>query len=97
MMRVTVAVALEHAQEVIEVQLPAGASIADALAGAHVAKRWPGLETTSVGIWGRLARLETRLSDGDRVEIYRPIRADAKAMRRARAGLRVPRRSRSAP
>jgi uncharacterized protein len=97
MMRVTVAVALERAQELIEVELPAGTSVADALAAAHVAQRWPGLETTSVGIWGRLARLETRLRDGDRVEIYRPIRADAKAMRRARAGLRAPRRSRSAP
>jgi hypothetical protein len=29
-----------------------------------------------IGIFGRLVKLETRLSDGDRVEIYRPITAD---------------------
>lgn len=96
-MRVTVAVAFAPVQEVIEVQLPEGAPVADALAAAGVAQRWPELKTASVGVWGRLARLETPLREGDRVEIYRPLRADAKAMRRARAGLKAPRRSRSAP
>lgn len=97
MIRVTVAVALAEAQELIEVDLAEGSSIADALAAARLTQRWPGLDTGDVGVWGRAARPETRLRDGDRVEVYRPIRADAKAMRRARAGLKAPRRSRSAP
>ena len=96
-MRVAVAVALAHVQELIEVELPEGATVADALAASGVAQRWPELKAASVGVWGRLARRETPLREGDRVEIYRPIRADAKAMRRARAGLKAPRRSRSAP
>ena len=97
MMHVTVAIALPQAQEVIEVELAQGASIADALALARVAQRWPGLDLGNVGVWGRVARPQTRLRDGDRVEVYRPIRADAKAMRRARAGIKAPRRSRSGP
>ena len=97
MIRVTVAVAFAQAQEVIEVELAQGACVADALAQARVAQRWPGLDTGNVGIWGRVVRPQTRWRDGDRVELYRPIRADAKAMRRARAGVKAPRRSRSGP
>jgi uncharacterized protein len=97
MMRVTVAVALAEAQALIDVELPEGASIADALAAAGIAQRWPGLDSGNVGVWGRVARAQAPLRDGDRVEVYRPIKADAKAMRRARAALKAPRRSRSAP
>lgn len=97
MMSVTVAVAFPETQEITEVEVAEGATIADALFAARVSARWPGLDTARVGVWGRVAHLETRLRDGDRVEIYRPIRADAKAMRRTRAGFKAPRRSRSAP
>ena len=38
-----------------------------------------------VGIFGELAGLDDSLRDGDRVEIYRPLLADPKAMRRERA------------
>jgi uncharacterized protein len=85
-MRVSVAMAFPAAQEVTELELEEGATIARALAAAGVRERHPGLEF-AVGVWGRLRSLETVLRDGDRVEIYRPLRADAKAMRRARAGL----------
>jgi putative ubiquitin-RnfH superfamily antitoxin RatB of RatAB toxin-antitoxin module len=63
-----------------------------------VLERWPELASgePSIGLWGRAARAETPLRDGDRVELYRPIVADAKAMRRERARLSPSRRSRSA-
>lgn len=62
-------------------RLPADASIADALAalGAEVDKG------TCFGIWGRRAAPDTRLHDGDRIECCRPLEADPKAARRARA------------
>ncbi len=85
-MRVLVAVALPEGQDLVEVELEEGASVARALAAAGVAARHPGLSLERVGVWGRLRRADTPLREGDRVEVYRPVRADAKAMRRARAG-----------
>lgn len=38
-----------------------------------------------VGIWGRRVLLNTALSDGDRVELYRELIADAKTARLKRA------------
>lgn len=43
------------------------------------------LERNKVGVFGRLVSLETVLRDKDRVEIYRPLIADPKAVRRKRA------------
>ena len=96
-MRVLVVVALPEGQDVRELDLPEGASVADALAAARVAERHPGLALDRVGVWGRRCEPGRILREGDRVEVYRPVRADAKAMRRARAGLRTSTRSRSGP
>lgn len=99
-MRVTVAVALPARQEVIELELPSGATIADALAAAKLAERFPELDCSSMrtGIWSRPAPMETRLREGDRVELYRPLKADPKDMRRDRARARRPSsRSRNGP
>lgn len=54
-----------------------------------------------VGIWGRRVKLDQRLRDHDRLEIYRPLRVDPKVARRERfarqgsrgAGLFVKRRA----
>ena len=98
-MRVSVAVALPTRQEVVELDLEEGATVAGALAAARVAERYPeiALERCEVGIWSRACSRETVLREGDRVEIYRPLAADAKAMRRERAKLKPSRRSRSGP
>jgi putative ubiquitin-RnfH superfamily antitoxin RatB of RatAB toxin-antitoxin module len=39
----------------------------------------------AVGVYGVRVALDTRLSNGDRVEIYRPLQADPKDLRRRRA------------
>jgi putative ubiquitin-RnfH superfamily antitoxin RatB of RatAB toxin-antitoxin module len=96
-MRVLVVVALPDAQELVPVELPEGARLADALVAARVAERHPGLALDRVGVWGRVRPADAALRDGDRVEVYRPIRADAKALRRQRAGVRSSTRSRSGP
>ena len=43
------------------------------------------LTQNKVGIFSRPAKLTDIVSDGDRVEIYRPLIADPKEMRRKRA------------
>lgn len=96
-MRVVVVVALPRRQEVVAVELDEGATLAEALARARVAERHPGIALDRVGVWGRRRGAGHVLRDGDRVEVYRAASADAKAMRRERAGLRPSTRSRSAP
>ena len=77
-LRVEVVDARRDGARVIEVELPAGALVRDALAAS-------GLKASQVGIFGRKATLETRLADGDRVELYRPLAVDPKEARRRRA------------
>ena len=99
-MRIQVAVALRERQEVIEVTLPPGATVDDALAAARIAERFPEVDAAraAVGIWSRPCTRATRLRDGDRVEVYRALAADAKEQRRARARLKPSSpRSRSGP
>ena len=77
---VEVVVASPGRQILRRVDLPAGSTVADALAAS-------GLEDVQgrVGIYGKLVPTKTALRDGDRVEIYRPLQADPKELRRARA------------
>lgn len=98
-MKVSVAVALASRQEVVELELPEGSDIAAALAAARVRERWPelDLDRCEVGIWSRVRGRDAQLRDGDRVEVYRPLAADAKAMRRERARLKPSSRSRNEP
>jgi len=46
---------------------------------------FPDMDTTHVGIHGEPVPVTTILRDRDRVEIYRPLRADPKEVRRTRA------------
>ena len=98
-MRVSVAVALASRQEVIELELAAGSSVGDAIAAAKLGERFPGVDfsRTRTGIWSRPASAATRLREGDRVELYRPLAADPKDARRTRAKVKPSSRSRSGP
>jgi putative ubiquitin-RnfH superfamily antitoxin RatB of RatAB toxin-antitoxin module len=59
-------------------ELPAGATVRDALAAS-------GFEGRACGVFGKRVELDHRLNDGDRVEIYRPLALDPKEARRRRA------------
>ncbi len=64
-----------------------GARIADALQLAALDPDFAGIDPLNCpcGIFGRVTRTDRLLKDGDRIEIYRPLAADPKAARRARA------------
>ena len=66
--------------------LPAGSSVARALEVGDIFSEFPELLASRLrlGIWGRKVGLDQLLSDHDRIEIYRPLRADPKAARRER-------------
>lgn len=69
-----------------QVQLRSGATVLDALQASGVQAAFPGLDlhTALVGIWGRKAGLQHPVQEGDRVEIYRPLKVDPKLARRER-------------
>jgi uncharacterized protein len=63
------------------------ATIDDALRLAAADPEFAGVDFagSAAGIFGRVSALSRALTDGDRVEIYRPLAADPKSARRARA------------
>ena len=71
-------------------ELERGATIADALAAVAGEPAFSGvdLENSPVGVFGRLARRDDTLNDGDRIEIYRPLLEEPKLARRKRASKR---------
>jgi putative ubiquitin-RnfH superfamily antitoxin RatB of RatAB toxin-antitoxin module len=75
-------------REVLEwpLHLPAGSTVADALAASGMAAACPGWDPSSatIGIWGRKASLDQPLRSRDRVEVYRGLRVDPKLARRER-------------
>lgn len=84
---VEVVYALPDRQTVLQVVLPEGATIGQAIAASGMLARHPtvDLETCRVGIFGHLRNLADVVRDGDRVEIYRPLVVDPKERRRRRA------------
>lgn len=96
----TVIYATPERQWVWTVRLADDANVGVALALAREqAGALPVPWDADVGIFGELCNRDTRLRDGDRVEIYRPLRLDPKESRRARAQARkaAPHRASSAP
>ena len=79
--------ALPEREETVIVKLAAGARVSDALRASGLLERHPeiNLARQKIGIYGELVQAEQVLSDGDRVELYRPLRMDPKEARRRRA------------
>jgi|KBSMisStandDraft_5_1062788.scaffolds.fasta_scaffold1248242_2 putative ubiquitin-RnfH superfamily antitoxin RatB of RatAB toxin-antitoxin module len=81
-LRVSVVYAEPARQFVRELQLPPDSTVADALRCADLPTAGGDVR---FGIFGRLVDAATRLRDGDRVEVYRPLKVDPKEARRNRA------------
>lgn len=81
---VEVAYALPHRQALVPLQVPAGSTAEAAIRLSGVLQRFPDIDLgrNRIGIFGRLCPLDRELRDGDRVEIYRPLVADPKEVRR---------------
>jgi putative ubiquitin-RnfH superfamily antitoxin RatB of RatAB toxin-antitoxin module len=84
---VEVAYALPEKQVILPVNVEAGTTIGGAIVQSGLMIEFPDLdiEHTEVGIFGKVTPMTTVLSDGDRVELYRPLIADPKEVRRQRA------------
>jgi putative ubiquitin-RnfH superfamily antitoxin RatB of RatAB toxin-antitoxin module len=85
LLRIEVVYALPGEQVVIALSVPEGTTAAEALERSGLAERFPETAASPIGVFGRVVAPDTALSDGDRVEIYRPLVADPKQARRRRA------------
>jgi len=83
---VEVVYALPERQTLIALQVPVGTSAGEAVALSGIARLHPEVSERSppIGIFGHVVGCDHVLSDGDRIEIYRPLVADPKASRNER-------------
>ena len=84
---VEVAYALPHEQLIIPVMVQVGTTAENAIYASGILKKFPEIDLTDnkVGIFGKAIKLDTALRHLDRVEIYRPLIADPKEVRKQRA------------
>jgi putative ubiquitin-RnfH superfamily antitoxin RatB of RatAB toxin-antitoxin module len=84
---VEVAYALPHEQLIIPITMPPEADADEAIAASGILDKFPeiDLSVNQIGIFGKLSKLDAPLRNLDRIEIYRPLIADPKEVRKQRA------------
>jgi putative ubiquitin-RnfH superfamily antitoxin RatB of RatAB toxin-antitoxin module len=84
---IEVVYALPDEQILLKRTLPAGSTVADAIQASGVLTRHPEIDLAAnkLGIFGKLTKADAVVRDRDRIEIYRPLIADPKEVRRQRA------------
>ena len=78
---------LPQKQEIFVVKLPLGATVREAIESSGVLAKYPEIDLAKrkLGVFAKLVKPDTVLRDRDRVEIYRPLIADPKEVRKQRA------------
>ena len=84
---IEVVYALPQKQEMFSVKLPEGATVRQAIEGCGVLQKYPEIDLAKnkLGVFAKLAKPDALLRNRDRVEIYRPLIADPKEVRKQRA------------
>ena len=87
--QVEVVYALADEQTLLNVNVPEGSTIKEVIEQSPLFEYYPELEKNinklDVGIFGKLAKMDQPVRDKDRIEIYRPLIADPKEVRKKRA------------
>jgi putative ubiquitin-RnfH superfamily antitoxin RatB of RatAB toxin-antitoxin module len=86
MLHVEVIYALRNRQVLLAFEVEEETTVKEAIESSGILRRFPEVDLIRmpVGIFGRATRLDARLRDGDRIEIYRPLIVDPKQARHAR-------------
>jgi uncharacterized protein len=84
---IEVAYALPTQQVILPVKVSSGTTAEQAIMASGVLAKFPEIDLArnKLGIFGKLVKADTVLREHDRVEIYRPLIADPKEVRRQRA------------
>ncbi len=87
MIRIEVAYATPDRQVLLSLSVPQGTTVAEGIELSAIRDKFSGInmDLTSVGIFSQKVSLDKILQEGDRIEIYRPLRADPRETRRQRA------------
>ena len=87
-MKIEVTYALESRQELVTLDLPEGSTVMQAVEASGLLQKYPEIEPgglNKLGVFAKLVKADGLLRDRDRVEIYRPLIADPKEVRRQKA------------
>jgi len=84
-LQIEIVYALPERQVLRRVSLQQGSTVEDAVLASGLRAEFPEIDVMHVGIYGKAVSKDTILRDRDRVELYRPLKADPKEIRRARA------------
>lgn len=81
-MKVSVAYGSAARQAWLDVEVPEDATVRQAIEASGITRMFPEIDLAAqkVGVFGKFVALEARLEAGQRVEIYRPITADPRAV-----------------
>lgn len=84
---IEIAYATPHKQKIVDCEVEAGTSPRDAINQSDIKQHFPEIDTDScdLGVFGKTVAADYELLSGDRIEIYRPLIADPKEVRRQRA------------
>lgn len=84
---VEVAYALPERQALLTLSVSRTANVEQVIRQSGILQQFPTIDLAKqkVGIWSRPVKLDDSLKEGDRIEIYRPLIADPKDLRRRRA------------
>jgi len=87
-MNVGVCYAEADRQVWLRLETPDGSSVEQAIRHSGILRQFPEIDLGSykVGVFGKLVKLDSPAKEGDRIEIYRPITADPKTVRRRLIG-----------
>ena len=88
MINVEVAYALPDKQRIEKLSVAVGTTALEAVEQANMGRFFdalPDLSTSKLGVFGKVVPATHELSEGERVEVYRELLVDPKAVRRARA------------
>jgi putative ubiquitin-RnfH superfamily antitoxin RatB of RatAB toxin-antitoxin module len=86
-MKVEVVYALVDKSEIVKLELPDGSTVLQAVEASGLLAKHPEIDVkkNKFGIYAKLAKADAVLREQDRVEIYRPLIADPKEVRKQRA------------
>lgn len=87
--RVEVAYATREVQSILSLEVPAGTTADEAVRLSGIEEQFPEIDLgkNRLGVFGKLVKAGHALGAGDRVEIYRPLTADPRVVRRELAAL----------
>lgn len=83
-MKVSVSYADQSLQLWLKIEVNEETTVAEAIQQSGILERAPDIELESqkIGIFGKTVKLDNKVSEGDRIEIYRPITADPETVER---------------